>query len=169
MKQTNLKNLIKAGRYDWINSDINDTNFPDFKDMPEGKTELVHFGRFISSNDVIEELKKKGMRPANLKELLIFGKENPEEQRKFPIVALGSVCRRWFGARLVPGLWRLSGGRSLSLGCFGGGWDEGGRFLGVREVKTAGSLDSPSKPLACEDKNHLEAVEFYEKVKGLVK
>jgi hypothetical protein len=42
-----------------------------------------------------------GYRPAELSELLAFGENYPEVQRKFPVIAFGSIWRRW-DARQVP-------------------------------------------------------------------
>src|SRR3990167_9382333 len=133
-KKESLKNLIKAGNYDFVNDNINDKNFPNFQDMPSGKVELLHFDRYITSEEAIKEMESKGMRPANLKELLVFGKEYPEEQRKYPIVALGSVWRSLLGDRSVAVLWGDVSGRHLYLywfDCGGGAFD---RFAGVRQV-----------------------------------
>ena len=133
-----LSEMISAGKYGWVNSDITDQHFP-LPKIPTGlptklelNLELVHFNRFISSNDAIAELKKRGMRPATLPELLAFGEQYPEEQRKYSIVALGSVWQDW-GGRIVPCLWFDAVGRGLGLSWFEGGWGDGYRFLAVRE------------------------------------
>ena len=133
-----LAEMIAAGKYDRKNDDINEKYFPIPK-IPAGPVkvalnlELVHFNRFISSDEVIAELKKRGLLPATLPELLAFGVAYPEKQREFPIVALGSVRQDWHG-RSVPCLWGLSGGRHLDLLYFEVGWHDFYRFLAVREV-----------------------------------
>ena len=142
-----LAQMIAAGKYDWVNSDITDQHFPP-PSIPTGlppstgsgqatkaelKVELVHFNRTISSNDAIAELKQKGLRPATIHELLAFGSTYPEEQRKYMIVALSSVWRYWDVNRGVPYLFSVGGRRRLSLGSFGGDWDAGDRFLAVCE------------------------------------
>ena len=142
-----LAQMIAAGKYDWVNSDITDQHFPP-PSIPTGlppstgsgqatkaelKLELVHFNRTISSNDAIAELKQKGLRPATLPEFLAFGAIYPEEQRKYPIVALGSVWQYWDGDRDVPFLYCGDSRRGLSLGWFEFGWYDDFRFAVVRK------------------------------------
>ncbi len=142
-----LADMIKAGNYNWVNSDITEKNFP-LPKIPAGLSpstssgqatkvelnlELIRFNRSISSNDAIAELKKMGLRPATLPELLSFGSTYPEKQREFPIVALGSVWQNWLGFRLVPFLWSASDRRDLYLPLVECDWPEGYRFLAVRE------------------------------------
>ena len=97
-----IEALVKAGEYNWVNENIVEKNFP----VEGGGTEqvefhLVHFNRVMNSADVEKELEKLGLRPANLKELLSFGSTYQEEQRKYPIVALGSVWQNLNGNRNV--------------------------------------------------------------------
>lgn len=146
MKPQSLKQLIKAGKYGWVNEDINDKNFPDFKEMPAEKTELLHFNKVLSSEKLLEEMTKQGYRPANLKELLTFGKDNPEEQRKYHIIGLGSVWRNLYGGRSVPYLWDDFDGRGLSLGWYDRDWLSNDRFLAVRKLADPLTLKSLELP-----------------------
>ena len=142
-----LAQMIAAGKYDSINLDITDQHFPS-PSIPTGlppstgsgqatkaelKLELVHFNRTISSNDAIAELKQKGLRPATLPEFLAFGAIYPEEQRKYPIVALGSVWQYWYDNRYVPYLCSNDSRRSMDLHWFGYGWNDNYRFAVVRK------------------------------------
>lgn len=126
-----VKEAIEAGKYDWKNGDINDKNFP-FKRFGSAEIDirLVHFNKDMSSEDVLKELDKMGLRPAELPELLALGAECPDEQRKYPIVALGSVRQRWHSG-YVPDLWLDSVGRSLGLSCFELDWRAHCRFAAV--------------------------------------
>ena len=128
-----LDAAIRNGKYDWKNDDITEKNFPtNRRETAELDIVLVHLNRDISSEDAIKELDKLGLRPAELPELLAFGAKYPDEQRKYPIVALGSVWRR-LGGRVVPYLWGGGDRRYLSLNWFGFGWDAYYRFAGVRK------------------------------------
>lgn len=128
-----LKDMISAGKYDGVNSDINDKNFPTEKHgHEEVETRLIHFDRNISTENAIKELDKMDLRPANLAELLAFGAKYPDEQRKFPIVALGSVWRG-MDDRFVAYLWGYSGTRGLDLDWFSYDWHALSRFLAVRK------------------------------------
>jgi len=131
-----IKQMIANGDYDWVNDDITEEHFPREKTKGKEKVdlELIHFNKSISSDNAIAELKKLGMRPATLPELLAFGAAYTNKQREFPIVALGSAWRVWYDSRSVPCLWSGSVGRYLDLGWLGGGWRESYRFLAVREV-----------------------------------
>jgi hypothetical protein len=127
-----LKEMIAAGRYDWVNSDITAKRFgPETLSLGQ-EPKLFHFDRDISSEDAIAEMEKQGYRPATLGDLLKFGAENSEEQRKFPIVALGSVARVG-GDRDVAYLGRSASGRSLDLYWFDDVWPRHCRFLAVRK------------------------------------
>lgn len=127
-----LSELIKSCNFDWINSDITEKHFPTAK-RPNQEVEfkMFHFNRYITSDQVIQEMDEEEYRPAELPELLAYAKSNPDEQRKYPIVGLGSVWRNFRGSRYVPCLWRDSCGRGLDW--YGSEWHERCRFLGVRK------------------------------------
>lgn len=125
-----LAAMIAAGKYDWANEDIAQRNFPL---RGEGKVEvglrLVHLDREMSTEAVLAELDQRGLRPATLAELLAFGAKYPEEQRKYPIVALGSVWACPRGGRFVPCLYRDGSERDLRLRYDDDVWRESYRFL----------------------------------------
>lgn len=130
---TVLQRLVAAGKYNWVNSDITDSNFPVPENFVLGADPKVfHFDRNISSEDVIKEMAKVDYEPAMIWDLLDYGAKNPEEQRKYPIVGLGSVGRV-DGRRRVPCLRRSDSERDLSLDWWGSDWDADYRFLGVRK------------------------------------
>jgi hypothetical protein len=86
-----IEELIKRGKYDWSDKIITNKNFLTKR---SGKSdiaiELVHFNRkMFSSEIVLSELDKIGLRPAEACELLTFGEKYPDLQLNFPIVALG--------------------------------------------------------------------------------
>jgi hypothetical protein len=129
-----LADMIKAGKYDWVNDNITKENFPvNGQDKQEVEVLLFHFNRVISSDDAIAEMNKAGYRPARIEELLALGACQPELQKQFPIVALGSAWRRPSGYRIVPCLVSDGSGRRLDLDDFEGGWDGSDRFLVLRK------------------------------------
>jgi hypothetical protein len=87
----------------------------------------------MTSEQVIVEIDKAGYRPAKIEELLALGEAQPDLQRQFPIVALGSVWRDSDGSRYVPYLSSSAAERGLSLHCFGRDWSGLYRFLGRRK------------------------------------
>ncbi|MDP3729825.1 MAG: hypothetical protein Q8R26_03740 [bacterium] len=139
-----VESLVEHGRYDWKNRDIISDSFrTGRKGEANLSLELVHLNQEITSEEVLKELDKRGLRPAELHELLSFGIKYPEEQRKYPIVALGSVWRNLNGVRGVAGLvggggwhgdWR-GGWRDLALYLddFGSRWRVNCRFAAVRK------------------------------------
>ena len=129
-----LNEMIVVGKYDWVNNrDITAEHF-----LVSGKRkykivfELLHFNKSVSSDEVIAEAKQRGLRLAKIEELLAFGEKYPEEQRKFPIVALGSVWKGWDVVLCVPFLWIAGDERILNLDSFGYHWPKYYHFLAVR-------------------------------------
>ncbi len=128
-----LKAMIQAGHYDWVNSDITEKHFPVASGPTEVSIELIHFDRAMTSEEVLAELDRRGLRPATLPELLAFGAKYPQKQREFPIVALASVWRYWVGGRRVPYLWSNAVERSLDLDWLDLRWGAHCRFAAVRK------------------------------------
>lgn len=129
-----LAEMIKTGKYDWVNDSITVEHFPL---TGEGKVDLevqlVHFKRLVESGEAIKEMDGMGLRALTLPELLAFGAKFPEMQREFPVIALGSVWRRRDGYRCVPVLWECVRERGLDLSWFESRWDAGYRFAAVRK------------------------------------
>ena len=129
-----LAEMIGAGKYDWVNFDITAEHFPI---TGTGKAEvnlvLVHFNRAMSTNEVLDDFKKRGLRPAKIEELLALGERYPDLQREFPIVALGSAFENPRGRRYCPFLWRVGAERGLDLRLLERGWSGSFRFLAVLE------------------------------------
>ncbi|MDD5290151.1 MAG: hypothetical protein PHT40_03075 [Patescibacteria group bacterium] len=133
-----VNSLIKAGKYDWSDSVITDDHFPIRLEL--GKSTdlvLVHYDRDMSNQAVLNDLKLRGLRPAEPAELLMFGFIYPEKQREFPVVALGSPWRNAYGYHCVLFLDRHDGRRRLGLYCIMRewyyDWHGGCRFMAVRE------------------------------------
>ncbi|MFH1315615.1 MAG: hypothetical protein ABIH67_04420 [Candidatus Uhrbacteria bacterium] len=137
-----LKQMIAAGKYDWTNPDIIAKNFP-----IQGKGEavyeliLVHLNRQATTRQVEEHLATQGLEPVRIEHLLAFGAANPNVQRQFPIIALGSGWVSPRGRRGVPFLDRNGSLRDLNLdwGAPGNHWDASCRFLALRKVQPSGS------------------------------
>ena len=127
-----LKQMISAGKYDWVNGDITQDHFPiKGNGKKEEEVVLFHFDKVMTSEQAITEMDKTGFRPATIEELLALGAQQPELQKQFPIVALGSVWRRPSGSRDVPCLSWIGRQRRLDLDWFEGAWDGGCRFAAV--------------------------------------
>lgn len=131
-----IADMIASGHYDWVNPDITQDHFPPITIGGEGtielKAELIHFGKTMSTDNVLIDLDRRGYRPATLSELLAFGAKYPEKQREFPVVALGSVWTNSDGNRYVPCLYEDDSERGLSLDWYDVVWDDY-RFLAFRK------------------------------------
>ena len=129
-----LSEMISVGNYGWKNDLYTEKNFPIKGDGEVVMPHLHHFGRDISSENAIKELDKLGLRPATLPELLLFGANNPEEQKKYPIVALDPErVFRYCGRRFVPALDCDGYERDLRLYSWGDDWGGAWRFAVVRK------------------------------------
>jgi hypothetical protein len=123
---------ITRGNYSWINSDLTEKKFPVTKDQNgEWEWKLFHFNPNTSFEETIRLIQKDGFEPAKTGHILTFGEINPEEQRKYRIIGLGSVARVVL-LRSVPVLWSAYGRRFFDLYWLGHGWNYDFRFLGVR-------------------------------------
>lgn len=128
-----LEQMIAAGSYDRTNSDITAKRFPlSGTGKVAFEPKIFHFDRDISSENAIKEMEKDGFRPAKIEELLAYDAILPDEQRKYPIVALGSVTGLG-GSRYVPFLRRDVSKRRLYLSWWSDDWRGHCRFLGVRK------------------------------------
>lgn len=129
---------IRACRFNgYVNPDITDEHF---KAIRHGKATveiyLEHLNREAPTTDVLAHLDAKGLRPADLWELLALAKKYPNLQTEFPIVGLGSIWRHPDGDAYVPYANWSADGRELYLswGDPAGHWSEDCRFVAVRKV-----------------------------------
>lgn len=92
-----LRRAIENGRYDTIATWYWDQ--PKTIWVPEGQrldrvlVSLLCFARSIRPERALAEIISAGLRPGNAAELLAFGAAQPDEQRRYPIMALGSTFR----------------------------------------------------------------------------
>ena len=110
-----LEQMILAGRYDWVNRDITTERFPLKGDgLVTRVAYLIHFDRKLSSDDVVDEIRRRGKRPASIQELLAFGARYPNIQRRFLVVALDPSAEVGDQSR-VACLYRVGPRRYLGL------------------------------------------------------
>jgi hypothetical protein len=131
---------LKAA-YDWVSDFWDESKYP--LELHESLREieatagdkvvfLKKFVQFIKCEQAIEWGKAHGYRLAFPAEREAFAKANPDLQREFLIVDLGSFAVSG-GRRYVPVLARPDGKRDLSSRWLDDEWDAGYRFLFVRE------------------------------------
>ncbi len=133
-----LEEMKTAGGYNWTNSDITEKRFPITVDQTgELEARYFWFDEDIESPEAKRRIKAED--PANpwqaaqTGHLLAHGERHPEEQRKFPIIGLGSVAGVFF-FRFVPFLFGDGTNRYLSLRWWYDRWLRDCRFLAVRRV-----------------------------------
>ncbi|MFA6594139.1 MAG: hypothetical protein WCT16_02665 [Candidatus Buchananbacteria bacterium] len=145
-----LEQMIAAGRYNGVNSDINIKNFPLNKSgkrrvrKHKVRVELLHFNQSFKNGDqIIAKLKrvnswlarqgvKYRYRFVRIEELLALGAAQSELQRQLMIAALGSIWHQDGYRNFVC----LSGNtveRYLHLGSLVGTFGDYWRFAVVRE------------------------------------
>lgn len=140
-----LEQMITAGRYDWTNSDITAEHFPiKGNGTITLETRLFHFNRRVSSEEAVRLIVSADptnpWQAARIEHELAYGATYPEEQRQFPIVALGSSCQI-LGDRYVSYLGRYGAERDLGLSCWGDDWSAHYRFLAVRPISVRQPAD----------------------------
>jgi hypothetical protein len=129
-----LEEAIDAGEYQGVHGSITSQNFPSTRHgQAELEIILMRFDRRMTSEEVLGELGKEGLRPAELPEFLAFGAKYPEVQREFSVVGLGSVWQDRKGYRNVPCLYTASEGRYLDLHWWDDGWYSYSRFAAIRK------------------------------------
>jgi hypothetical protein len=132
-----VEQAVAQGRYDWSEPAITcERCLP--QNSCRGQVQvvvgLVCFNLPIKSDQAIVQLDRCGLRPAQLSELLALGAQYPEQQRQYPIVALGSVWSDQSGCQRVLLLGVRDFDRTLELGEYGGGcWDADVRFAAIRK------------------------------------
>jgi hypothetical protein len=114
-----LQDMMADGNYDWVNPAITPKGFPiTAVGIVQFETKVFHFNRYISSEDAVEAITADDRRhfwePAKIEGLLAYGMKNPNEQRQYPIVGLGSFAGV-LGSRYVPYLYGHGAGRGLDL------------------------------------------------------
>ncbi|MCC6448308.1 MAG: hypothetical protein IT215_06450 [Chitinophagaceae bacterium] len=130
-----LDEMIRAGKYAYANDNIDDRRFPvKGKGKVEVECKLFQFtNRNVSSEEAMRVIKEAGWEVAKAEHLLAFGVKYPEEQLKYPIIALGSVGKV-DGDRDVASLCKDGSKRRLDLYWFDNDWHSYYRFLAVRKV-----------------------------------
>lgn len=127
-----LKSMVDAGKYDWVNEDITQEHFP-VSSQGGDEVSIFHFNEEIASENAILAMDREGFRPARIEELLALGEKQPELQKQFPIIALGSIWLDPGGDRCVAYLDFDGSERLLCLDWFDDSWSRDCRFAAVRK------------------------------------
>ena len=89
-----ISDSLQGGGYNWVDKQVNDADFPDSTTGTASLTAvLVPYDTSMSIDAFTKAQADAGYRPATLKELLAFGKANPDLQKDAPIIALGTTAQ----------------------------------------------------------------------------
>ncbi len=150
-----IEELVEAGKYD--ESEIPSKVWCCERGVGENKKqqgkEGIEFRLFsrddrcgLSFNDCTTDVMKcmelDGFRPATLKELLVYGEKNPDDQRVTPIIGFGTYYTDSDNTRrfMFPQLDGINE-RSVRL-CersYSGGLNTSSRYLGVKTTEISGN------------------------------
>ncbi len=126
--------LVRLGNYDWSDEWITDERFPMKKHKPVDRTvELIEFDHDPTSEEVLEELTRRGLERPTYEDAFYFGIQHPEEQRGHPVVFLHERVLDPYGLRFVLVLREYAGERLLFLRWFDVRWFRSCAFAGVRK------------------------------------
>ena len=136
-----IEQLVLAGNYDGeVDAEITQENFPEDLGLENHDIWLICMGHEATTKTVAGQIDKLGYREANMRELLIFGKQYPDIEHPFAIAAPGPawlpphIKRHSVTLRCVGLLFGDSGLRSVCLSFVGDSfrWDADTQFLVVR-------------------------------------
>lgn len=95
--------MVDSGDYAWAGYGEWKENFMVVgTGMRISEAVLVKFDRSLETVEVLAELWKRNLEPAYLEHLLAFGAAYPDEQEKYPIVALGAPGSEIIGEYQEP-------------------------------------------------------------------
>jgi hypothetical protein len=122
----NLDKMLKKHKFYYIHSDINSKNFPVPDVIETENPVIIKMEKDFTSQEALDEIKKRGCRPANIYELLLYVENHPEgfQRGKYiGVAAFGSYFIDSDGRHRVPFVDRDSdGGWEFFLGNFEGAW-----------------------------------------------
>jgi hypothetical protein len=128
-----LEKLIAERKYYYVNRDITETNFPVPETIETEGAQIIKLDKTYNSQECLDLIKSKGLRPANIYELAIYANEHPEAWTKNKYtgkIAFGSQFTDSDGFHRVSYVRRASDGDwGFSLGDFGGDWGDDGCLL----------------------------------------
>lgn len=135
-----LGKMIDLGKFSYANPSINEEYFSVERRKEEDiEVQLLmpglEPGEATSRNEILDAMKLRKVRPIFIEELIAFGTQYQDEQKKAVIVALGSVCEDTKDRRYVPMLSGNRVDRILDLHVLGSGFSWGCIFGVVPLIK----------------------------------
>jgi len=133
MKNTTLRHLIEECKFNYVNKNITEDNFPRPDKIQTENWILIRIDHLFNSQEALDKIKKQGCRPANCWELVEWASEHKYQLKEYEYcLAFGQLWIDSDGCHRVPFVYRGSVGVfGLCLGDFGSGWDDDYCILGV--------------------------------------
>lgn len=130
-----IEDAVKIGDFDCVNDSITSANFPKPANGQKSERELVlfHFNNVMTPEEIVAKITEAGYELATIWDILGLAAKEPNLQKEFPIVALGSVWQGPSGHRRVPCLCSVGGDRNFGLSYLERGWRVSYRFLARRK------------------------------------
>ena len=133
-----FKQMFDACNFKSSEAILRERNFP-FSAVLNPRLEtitvkLFYFNRGFHAEDAILVMKKNGYRPATIAELFAFSCAYPDLQRRFPIIALGSVMKDKNGDFCSPFIVGPKCNSQIGVFWNGSGCYRFCRFLAVKQA-----------------------------------
>lgn len=130
-----IEEIAKDSPYDWLGNLINEKNFPPSQ---TGFSLLVvyrvNFKQELRTKDILQELDALDLRPATLKELMVYGSTYPETLSKHMVVALGSSHK----SIRINYPYVSAGGSGKGVSCYDNlEWPTNWQFLATRKNESS--------------------------------
>lgn len=124
-----IAELLERKKWGWVDPRITDEHFPADSEPSLDGARLEQYDRLVSSQFILDDLERRGRRPANAAEMLAWIIANPDEQKEYSIVGLGKAWVDLESFKRVVVLPRLVSMPFVSLGYIASDWDTFYRFL----------------------------------------
>jgi len=156
-----LKQLLTKKKWYYINGNITEANFPRPKKIETKNPQIIKLEKTMTSQECLDLINSKGMRPANIWELLEYVNTHKLEKNKY-LIAFGSQWVDSDGRHCMPFVFRRSdGGFEFFLGDFEVDWGDVHYLLVFCDSK-------PSEPLALKDSTLETRVDLKREVKKVI-
>lgn len=120
--------------YSWVYSNITENTVPLEKETGEREVRIMKYDKAMTTEEILADMKEKGLKPASPNALLGFYKQYPDVLEKYQwLVAASSVFRDEGGGRCFLDVGRRGDGRGLRLVSVGGDWFAGFDWLFLAE------------------------------------
>jgi hypothetical protein len=140
--------LVEAGGYGYAHSCVTSDNFPVRAGAARpAEIVLIGFDGAVTAAEALAEAARRGLERPTYEDALHFGAEQPEAQRRHPIVFLHEPWVGFFGRRDVLCLWSNAGRRELGLAGFDDPFEPGHRFAFVVPAGAEAADEGLSSPV----------------------